>query len=365
MEASPQLQNASPKSPKCSVCSVVKLFPTFFLSVISAVKIPLLLLLSFFSACEQRVTVTVPRPVYAICAETPCRVPIAAIRGSVLRGEKRPHNVLIDVRDFAARQPRQSPFKFSSDERRKAAPGRLDLWIQTGTESERFHLNPSAGVTLKRLLFPQAPPPGVSAVFRPRREAPGPFRCGARADAGTWFSVSWTPAVHPAPPIRKPSIVMETAAVWAPMQVFIPEGRHFVFSRFPAGRPDHWMALFACLGPVSLVEVEPGRITTAQVAGVSLWQWATPEGPHWKPLLQALEMGRGAAEGAPMVAAAVQGRRTHAEVVESPVDFLVKMLAAGHLTREEAWAAWTRLLLAGVPAAEFEALRESLTSLPE
>jgi hypothetical protein len=241
----------------------------------------------------------------------------------------------------------------------------LDLWIQTGREAERFDLKPTAGVTLKWLQSPQAPPPGVSTVFRPRREAPGPFTCGARGDAGTWFAVSWIPAVVPAPPIRKPSVQMDSGAVWAPLQVFLPEGRHFVFSRFPSGRHDHWMALFSCLGPVSLVEAEPGLITTAQAVGVSLWQWASPQNPHWRTLFQALELGRSAPKGAPVVVAAVEGRTHHAEVVESPVDFLAKMLAAGRLTREEVWAAWTRLLLAGVPSAEFQVLREKLTSLPE
>jgi len=332
--------------------------PLFFFSLS-------LFLLPWWIGCEQRTSVTVPRPVYAICAETPCRIRIGAIRGSVLRGEKRPHNVLLDVWSFAARHPSKSPFRFPRGEHPKASPGRLDLWIQTGPTSERFDLNPSAEVTLKQLPPPSAPPSGVTSVFRPRREAPGAFRCGARADAGTWFPVSWIPAVYPVPPIRKPSIVMHTAARWAPLQVFVPEGRHFVFSRFPAGNHDQWLALFSCLGPVSLVDAEPGLITTAQAAGVSLWQWAVPENPYWLPLFQALAIGRGAAPGAPMVVAAVEGRRYHADVVESPVDFLVKMLAAGQLTREEAWAAWTRLLLAGVPSAEFSRLRQALTSLPE
>ncbi len=325
----------------------------------------LLLLLASWSACERRTSVTVPRPVYAVCAETPCRIRIEAIRGSVLRGEKRPHNVLLDVRDFAARHPSESPFRFPREDRRRAGAGRLELWVQTGAGSERLDLNPSAGITLKRLPPPAAPSPDLTAVFRPRREAPGAFACGARADAGTWFPVSWIPAVYPVPPIRKPSVVMDTAPRWAPMQVFVPEGRHFVFSRFPAGNRDQWMALFSCLGPVSLVEAEPGLITTAQVAGVSLWQWATPENPHWRQLVQALAMGRDAAPGAPVVVAAVEGRRYHADVVADPVDFLVRMLAAGRLTREEVWAAWTRLLLAGAPSSEFGRLRQALTSLPE
>ncbi len=346
----------------------IKAMKAHLLSACSAIKLPILFILPLFSACQQRTTVTVPRPVYAICAETPCRFRVEALRGTVQAGEKRPHNVLIDVQDFAARHPARSPFRLARDQRRKAAPGKLDLWIQTGRDSQRFDLNPAAQVTLTWLQSPQGPSPAISTVFRPRREAAGPFTCGARADVGTWFAVSWIPAVYPTPPIRKPSIVMETAPVWAPLQVFIPEGRYFVISRIPEARHDLWMALLACLGPVAVVDPVPGQVTVAQLTGVSLWQWARPEAPQWSEfsrVMRAAGNGGAAGNGEVVIAAAVDGRQFHAETVDGPVDFLYKMLLAGKLSREEVWAAWVRLQLAGAPAAEFERLRERLTSLPE
>ncbi len=335
--------------------------------------LPFLLMISAFS-CEKRETVTVPRMVFAVCPEMPCRVPVGAVRGSVLAGERRPHNFLIDVRDFAARHPSLSPFRFSPEERRRATPGRLTVWVQAGERPHRVTLTADTTITLERLLFPQAPVPGTTAVWRPVRPAPRvprTFRCQDHADAGTWFAVPWTPATAPLPPIRKPSIQLATSPVWAPLTVFVPQGRHFVFARFPGGRADLWTALFACLGPVSLVDAEPGRIATTQAAGVSLWQWAAPMGPHWRPLAAALTLDRaqpgppGVAPEPPVAVAAIRGREFHVERVDSPVDFLVKMLAAGHLDREEAWAAWTRLQLAGNPPIEFERLREALTALPE
>lgn len=332
-------------------------------SIFCAVRLLPLLLLLFSCSCEKRETVTVPRPVFAVCPETPCRVPVSAVRGSVLAGERRPHDFLIDVRDFAARNPRQSPFRFAREDRRRATATRLEVWVQTGEKPHRVVLNADTHVTIDRLLFPQAPPAGSTAVWRPVRPAPGPFRCQGRGDAGTWFAVPWTPAVTPLPPLRSPSIQLHSSPRWMPLTVFLPHGRHFVLSRFPPGPRDSWLALFACLGPVSLVEAEPGLITTAQATGVSLWQWATPGGAPWRPLVAALAHGR--SPDGQVVAAAVEGRAFHAEVVEDPVDFLAKMLAAGRLTREEAWAAWTRMLLAGHPAADFARLRDALTGLPE
>jgi hypothetical protein len=320
--------------------------------------LPFLLLLQLFS-CEKRQTVTVPRPVFAVCPETPCRVPVSAVRGSVPAGERRPHDFLIDVRDYAARHPRQSPFRFAAGDRRRATPGRLEVWVQTGEKPRRVVLGADTHVTIDRLLFPQAPKAGTTAVYRPLRPAPGAFRCQDHADAGTWFAVPWTPASAPLPPLRSPSIQLHPNPTWMPLTVFIPQGRHFVLSRFPPGPRESWLALFACLGPVSLAKAEPGLVTTAQASGVSLWQWAMPEGAHWRPLVAAL------ARDQDVAAAAVTGRDFHVELVEDPVDFLVKMLAAGRLTREEAWAAWTRMLLAGHPATEFARLRDALTGPPE
>ena len=340
-------------------------------SVLTAVKLlPFFLLPALFS-CEKRETVTVPRMVFAICPQTPCRVPVGAVRGSVLAGERRPHNFLIDVRDFAARHPDLSPFRFAPDERRRASPGRLEVWMQAGERPRRVTLEADTTVTLEWLRFPQAPAPGTTAVWRPVRPAPRAFRCQDHADAGTWFAVPWTPATAPLPPIRKPSIQLATSPVWAPLTVFVPQGRHFVFARFPGGRADLWMALFSCLGPVSLASAEPGRIATAQAAGVSLWQWAAPVSQRWGLLAAALALDKaspdlvGSGPEPAVIVAAVRGQEHHVERVDSPVDFLVKMLAAGALDREEAWAAWNRLLLAGNPPNEFERLREALTALPE
>ncbi len=309
------------------------------------------------TACATREdAVTVPRPVFGVCLETPCRVRLQAVRGKVPSGEKRPAGMILELRDFFRTHPRQAAYRFG----RKPSPlrpGSLEAILRIAPDQDlRVRLAPEAAIELPSLHFPQVPGPLESTVFRAvRPENRGNFRCAQDADTGTVFSVPWVHAGKPAHARRKNN----PAPGWPPLRILHTTGRLIVLSHVPERERALWMALADCLGPVAVAQPEPGEIADAQVSGISLWQWLEPAGPSWRALNEKLR-ARG-----PLVAAVVQnGRAVRMFETPNPVDFLEIMAREHILAPDAVWAAWTRLLQAGVPAARFARLRPHLLESP-
>lgn len=305
-------------------------------------------------------TVTVPRPVFGVCAEPPCRIGLQAVRGQVEAGTKQPAGMLLEVREFYRRHPAHSWYRFSF---RPAPlqPGNLEGKLQVSPErAVRVRLNPQATLQIESLHFPRVPGPGESAVFGPVRVQPaGTFRCGQDADEGVVFSVPWVReseknAGKPASGRR------HGHDFWPPLYILNTTGRLFVLSHLPDASRPLWMALSDCLGPMAVARPEEGEIAHAQAIGVSLWQWLEPAGKRWKGVNARLRRAPG---DIPAVAVVVRGA-VRVFDVKDPVDFLETMAREGILAPDAVWAAWTRLLQAGVLAAHFARLRPYLLESP-
>ncbi len=286
-------------------------------------------------ACNRQVSVTVPRPVHALCPETPCRIPVHTVSGRIPKNTRIPHNILLDLQDFSRNHPQISPYRYKKSS--GTVPGNLNLWVQTGTRATRHVVTASSFVDLDRMDFPGLVDPHVSTV-----QAIHPAW-------GTFFHVSWLPADQGEAVFAPESRKMNSHPDWSPLLVFIPRGPFFVLNRIPLEHTRFWLVLIRSLGPMAVLQPEPGMVTTAQMEGIPLFQWAGPVSLHWNPLRDAL-----GEEGT--VAVHVHERQFHAQRVASPVVFLARFLESGKLTREQVWEAWTALLQAGWPARDFEQL---------
>lgn len=296
-----------------------------------------------FACREPSVAATTPRPLYGMCVETPCRVRLEAVSVQARPDDRRPPGVLADAFAFYRLDPQTAVYRFSENVR--VRPAHLEAVLQISRQkTQRVSMKPHAEILLTHLDFPGIPEPRESTVFAPvRSPAGGSFVCGQDAGAGFPVYVPW---------------VQAQGKNWTPLRILMPSGQVFVFSHLPAAGRTFWLALVQCLGPAALARPRPGEITDAQLGGISLWQWLPPAHEAFAEL-----DGRLRQPSQDVTVGVVRNRDVRVFVVRDPVDFLEIMLRERILAPDAVWAAWTRLLQAGMPAAHFARLRPHL--LPE
>lgn len=308
-----------------------------------------ILCIAFYGCNTSETFITVPRPVFGVCVATPCRVQLQAIRGRAPRHPQQVVGMLFELREFYRRHPQDAWYRFDSCP--KLQMGTLEGNLRISPEKTvRVRLAPEAFIQLDSLHFPQNPSPQESAVLNAEQTPSSrTFRCGQNDNGGIVFSVPWEQNLQ--------TNAHQHSMVWPPLRIFHPTGRLIVFSHWPANQRSLWMALADCLGPIALVHPQPGEIAHAQAIGIRLWQWLEPTNDIWRALNQHL---RSQPHAKLVTAAVVQGTVARVFHVQDPVDFLKIMVREHILAPDAVWAAWTRLLQAGVSAVHFSRLKPYL-----